>query len=88
MFNLMGKASDHCRTKTGHGPVPFSFSIEYSNVLSYLNFVPISQYMSTMYNPMTNSNVMSYSNQIRQLYGQRAINNSQAQQQLQQQQKN
>lgn len=39
-----------------------------------------------MYNPMTNGNVMSYSNQIRQVYSQRTINNSQAQQQLQQQQ--
>lgn len=39
-----------------------------------------------MYNPITNSNVISCSNQIRQLYSQRAINNSQAQQQLQQQQ--
>lgn len=32
---------------------------------------------------MTNSNVMSYSNQIRQIYSYRAINNSQAQQQQQ-----
>jgi len=36
--------------------------------------------MTTTYNPMTNNNVMSYSNQIRIQYGQRAINNSQAQQ--------
>ncbi|XP_060856646.1 uncharacterized protein LOC132934356 [Metopolophium dirhodum] len=46
----------------------------------------IGQYLTTIYNPMTNSNVMSYSNQIRQVYSQRAINNSQPQQQLQQQQ--
>jgi len=40
-----------------------------------------------MYNPMTNSNVMSHSSQMRQLYTQRAINNNQPQQpQLQQQQ--
>jgi len=39
-----------------------------------------------MYNPMTNSNVMSHSSQMRQLYTQPAINNNQPQQpQLQQQ---
>jgi hypothetical protein len=54
------------------------------NTVSYSNVVPISQCMTTMYNPMTNSNVNSHSNQMRQFYNQRA-NNSQAQhQQLQQ----
>lgn len=42
--------------------------------------------MTTVYNPMTNGNDMSHSNQIRQLYGLHAINNSQAHQQLQQRQ--
>jgi len=49
----------------------------------YPNIAPIGQHVTTMYNPMTNSNVISYSNQIRQ-DNQRAMNNSQApQQQLQ-----
>jgi len=56
----------------------------YSNTVSYSN-VPISQCMTTVNPQMTYSNVMSHSNQIRQLYNQRAINNVQAQQQIQQQ---
>lgn len=42
--------------------------------------------MTTMYNPMTNGNVMSHSNQMRQFYTQRSNNNQAQQQQLQQQQ--
>lgn len=44
--------------------------------------------MTTMYNPMTNSNVTSHSNQMQQLYSQNAIYNTQAQQQQVQQQIN
>ncbi|XP_008185792.1 uncharacterized protein LOC100167868 isoform X2 [Acyrthosiphon pisum] len=56
------------------------------NTVSYSNVVPISQCITTMYNPMTNSNVMSHSSQMRQFYNQRSNNNQAQQQQLQQQQ--
>ncbi|CAI6347618.1 unnamed protein product [Macrosiphum euphorbiae] len=56
------------------------------NTVSYSSVVPISQCITTMYNPMTNGNVMSHSSQMRQFYNQRANNNQAQQQQLQQQQ--
>ncbi|KAL4130848.1 hypothetical protein QTP88_008227 [Uroleucon formosanum] len=56
------------------------------NTVSYSNVVPISQCMTTMYNPMTNGNVISHSSQMRQFYPQRSNNNQAQQQQLQQQQ--
>lgn len=57
------------------------------DTVSYSNAVPLSLCMTTMNNSMINSNVMSHSNQMQQLYSQNAINNSQAQQkQIQQRQ--
>lgn len=52
--------------------------------------MPISQPMTTMYNPMTNNSVMSHTNQLRQLYsGQRSnvsgVHSQQQMQQIQQQ---
>ena len=48
--------------------------------------VPLAQrpVLTTMYNPMTNGNVMSHSSQMRQFYNQRSNNNQAQQQQLQQ----
>lgn len=67
----------------------------FSNPVSYSN-VPINQPMTTMYSPMTNNNIMSHSNQLRQFYSgqcsnsggvhsQQQILQQQQQQQLQQQ---
>ncbi|KAF0718728.1 Uncharacterized protein FWK35_00035015, partial [Aphis craccivora] len=56
-----------------------------SNTVSYSNTVPISQCMTTMYNPVPSSSGMSHSNQTQQFYNQRLSNNSQAQQQQVQQ---
>eukprot|EP00102_Acyrthosiphon_pisum_P020867 XP_016658077.1 PREDICTED: uncharacterized protein LOC107883117 [Acyrthosiphon pisum] len=60
--------------------------IGFSDTVSYSNTVPLSLSMTTMNISMTNSNTMSHSNQMQQLYSQNAINNSQAQQQQIQQQ--
>ncbi|XP_060857937.1 uncharacterized protein LOC132935410 [Metopolophium dirhodum] len=56
------------------------------NTVSYSNIVPNSQCVATMYNPMTNSNVISHSSQMRQFYNQHSYNSQAQQQQLQQQQ--
>ncbi|KAE9525153.1 hypothetical protein AGLY_014567 [Aphis glycines] len=55
--------------------------------VSYSNTVPNSQCITTIYNPVPSSSVISHSNQIQQFYNQYPSNNSQArQQQMQQQQ--
>jgi len=59
------------------------FFFFYSDSVSNSNAVPFSQ---CIYNPMTNSNEMSHSNQMRNSYSQSANNNNQIQQQLIQQQ--
>ncbi|KAE9522853.1 hypothetical protein AGLY_016750 [Aphis glycines] len=56
-----------------------------ANTVSYSNAVPISQCMTTMYNPVPSSSVMSHSNQMQQFYNQCPSYNSRAQQQQVQQ---